>query len=69
MFVAWLRGEPFTSEPSSVALEVDPEPAHRVVHGGEDAHRVRVRILADELLVDLEHAGELLRKSILRAGA
>src|SRR5262249_53439355 len=47
-------------------LEVDPEPAHRVVDGREDAHRVVVRILPDELVVDLEHPGELLREHVLR---
>ena len=60
MLVAWLRGEPTTSEPSRVLLEVDPQAAHRVVDGGEDLHRVLVRIDADELLVDLEDARELL---------
>ena len=57
---------PSTSEPFGVALEVDPEAAHRVVHGGEDAHRVLVRVLADELLVDLEDAGELLAEHLAR---
>ena len=47
------------------ALVVDPEAAHRVVHGREDPHRVLVRVVADELLVDLEDAGELLAEELL----
>src|SRR5260370_8760487 len=48
------------------AIEVDPQAAHRVVHGREDAHRIEVRVFADEPLVDLEHAGELLAKQLAR---
>src|SRR5271155_3880656 len=42
------------------AFEVDPKPTHRVVHRRKHAHGVRVRVFGRELLVDLEHAGELL---------
>ena len=38
---------------------VHPEPAHRVVHAGKDLHRDLARVLAHELLVDLEDAPEL----------
>ena len=48
-----------------VLLEVDPQAAHRVVDGREDLHRVLVRIDADELLVDLEDARELLAQERL----
>ncbi len=48
-----------------VALVVHPEAAHRVVDGGEDLHRVVVRVDADELLVDLEDAGELVAEELL----
>ncbi len=34
--------------------------------GGEDLHRVRVRVLPGELLVDLEHSGELLPQHLAR---
>src|SRR5688500_18705629 len=40
-------------------FEVDPESAHGVVHSGKNLHRDFVRIVADELLVDLKNAFEL----------
>ena len=40
-------------------VEVHPQPAHGVVHAGEDLHRRVARIVADKLLVDLENAFEL----------
>src|SRR5262249_53226163 len=39
---------------------VDPQPAHRIVHSREHAHRHLGRVVADELLVDLDDALELL---------
>src|SRR5207245_3102626 len=38
---------------------VHPESPHRVVHAGENLHRDLARILADELLVDLQDAAKL----------
>ncbi|MCU1226923.1 MAG: hypothetical protein JWQ42_5016 [Edaphobacter sp.] len=40
-------------------VEVDPEAAHGVVHAGEDLHGDLARVVAYELLVDLEDAFEL----------
>ncbi len=40
-------------------VEVDPKAAHGVVHAREDLHRLHARIDADELLVDLQNAAEL----------
>src|SRR4029434_5760414 len=37
---------------------VDPEPSHRVVHPGKDLHRDLARVVAYELLVDLEDPSE-----------
>src|SRR5205085_4435616 len=42
-----------------VRFVVAPQPAHRVVHGGEDLHRLVPRVDALELLVDLHDAAEL----------
>src|SRR6185503_5773359 len=39
-------------------VEVDPQPAHRIMHAGEDAHRHVTRIVADEHLVNLENRAE-----------
>ena len=47
-------------------LEVDPQSAHGIVDGREDPHRVRERILAHELLVDLEDSRELLLEHLPR---
>src|SRR5262249_43395742 len=47
-------------------LEIDPKAAHRVVDRGEDAHRVFVRIFADEFFVNLEDAFELLPEKVFR---
>ena len=40
-------------------VEVHPQPAHGVVHAGEDLHGHIARIVAHELLVDFEDAFEL----------
>src|SRR5205823_1337315 len=40
-------------------VKVDPQPAHRVMHSGEDLHRGLAWIVADEFLVDLKDAFEL----------
>src|SRR5215470_19731531 len=45
---------------AGLLLVVDPEAAHRVVHAGEDLHRHARRVVADELLVDLDDALQLL---------
>ncbi len=42
-----------------VGLVVDPQAAHGVVHPGEDPHGHFPRIVADELLVDLEDPAQL----------
>src|SRR5208337_3166088 len=39
-------------------VEVNPQAAHGVVHAGKDLHGGVARIVADELLVDLEDAFE-----------
>ena len=39
---------------------VDPEPAHRVVDGGVDAHRDLVGVLVGDLLVHVEQVAVLL---------
>ena len=39
---------------------VDPQPAHRVVHGGVDPHRHLVRVLGGDPLVHLEEVAVLL---------
>ena len=44
---------------------VDPEAAHRVVHGGVDAHRHLVGVLVGDLLVHLEQVAVLLRDGVL----
>ena len=40
---------------------IDPQPAHRVVHGREDQHRRLARIFAGELFVDLDDAFHAMR--------
>ena len=45
---------------------VDPDAAHRVVHGREDLHRHLARILTDELGVHLENAAELVLEVVRR---
>ena len=42
-----------------VGLVVAPQPAHRVMDGGEDLHRLVPRVDSLELLVDLHDAAEL----------
>ena len=48
---------------------VDPEPAHRVVHGGVDPHRDLVRVLVGDPLVHLEEVAVLLLDRASRPGA
>src|SRR2546423_8474844 len=36
--------------------EIYPEPAHRVVHAGEDLHRSVARIIPHKLFVDLKYS-------------
>src|SRR5262249_56412979 len=43
---------------------VDPEPTHRVMHPREDLHGYLPRVVADELLVDLEHAADPSREHL-----
>ena len=43
----------------TVGFVVAPKPAHRIVHGGIDAHRRLDGVLAHELFVNFEHAFEL----------
>ena len=43
----------------AVGLVVDPQPAHRVVDGGEDFHRHLAGVGPLELLVDFQDAGQL----------
>src|SRR6185436_9696014 len=40
-------------------VEVDPEPAHRIVHTRKDAHRHVTRIVANKHLVNLQYRAEL----------
>ena len=53
---------PATNSPGMVGHQVviDPEAAHRVVHGRVDSHRHLVGILAGDPLVDLEEIAVLL---------
>ncbi len=52
------RGEE-ARDAGHAVLVVGPEPAHRVVDAGEDAHRHLCRVVTHELAVDLHDAAEL----------
>ena len=58
-------------QPGHVAHEVvvDPEPAHRVVDRGVDAHRHDVRVLVGDALVHLEEVAVALLDHVVARGA
>src|SRR4029077_4459633 len=48
-----------TGNVGGLIFVVDPQAAHRVVHGGEDFHGLFARVYAYELFVNFENAFEL----------
>ena len=58
-------------QPGQVAHQVvvDPQPAHRVVDGGIDAHRHDVRVLVGDALVHLEEVAVALLDHVLARAA
>src|SRR5580704_5774476 len=40
-------------------IEIDPQPAHGVVHAGEDLHGNFARVIADKLLINFQNAFQL----------
>src|SRR4051812_4854877 len=45
-------------------FEIDPKPAHRIMHAGEDAHRHISRIVADEHFIDLKDRSQTFGQNV-----
>src|SRR6266849_6104941 len=49
-----------------VLIEINPQPAHRIMHAGKDAHRHMARVVAHKHFVNLQNRPKLFIKRLSR---